>query len=180
MLGPGDRAIDATMGNGHDTCHLASCVTPDGRVIAFDIQADALANTAKRLNAAGLAAQVTTHRQGHEQMTRLVPVDWPGTVSVVMFNLGYLPGGDKRYITQADTTLAALDQSLRLLRPGGLLSLMLYRNHEGAAPESAAIEHWVAKLGPDFRVSRHESAGPCLFLITTPEASNHHSTRESS
>ena len=44
-LGDGARAIDATMGNGHDTLFLARAVGPQGRVIAFDVQDAALAAT---------------------------------------------------------------------------------------------------------------------------------------
>lgn len=37
-LRPGDTAVDATMGNGHDTLFLAQAVGPTGHVIGFDIQ----------------------------------------------------------------------------------------------------------------------------------------------
>ena len=38
----GAFVVDATTGNGHDTVFLAELVGVDGKVIAFDIQADAL------------------------------------------------------------------------------------------------------------------------------------------
>ncbi len=166
VLNPGGRAIDATMGNGHDTCFLASRVAPDGRVIAFDVQTHAMAKTHERLGAAGLDALVNLQLRGHEQMTTAVPHDWPGTVDVVMFNLGYLPGGDRTIVTQAETTLTALNQALQMLRPGGLLSLLLYRDHGGAETESTAVENWVSTLAGRYVIERHESPGPCLFLIS--------------
>ncbi|PNH03525.1 putative rRNA methylase ytqB, partial [Tetrabaena socialis] len=39
VLRPGDTAVDATCGNGHDTLFLARAVGPGGHVFAFDIQA---------------------------------------------------------------------------------------------------------------------------------------------
>ncbi len=38
-------SVDATMGNGHDTERLARLVGAEGRVTAFDIQAQALTQT---------------------------------------------------------------------------------------------------------------------------------------
>jgi hypothetical protein len=39
VLRPGDTAVDATCGNGHDTLALAELVGPSGRVFALDLQA---------------------------------------------------------------------------------------------------------------------------------------------
>ena len=49
-LRPGDRAVDATCGNGRDTLLLARLVGEEGRVWALDIQAEALARTRQREN----------------------------------------------------------------------------------------------------------------------------------
>ena len=54
VLGPGGLAVDATVGNGHDTLFLARRVAPRGRVFGFDIQPAALAGARRRLAAAGL------------------------------------------------------------------------------------------------------------------------------
>lgn len=53
VLRPGDTVIDATCGNGHDTLELARMVCTDeglGYVYAFDVQEDALANSAYLLD----------------------------------------------------------------------------------------------------------------------------------
>jgi predicted methyltransferase len=168
VLSPGDRAIDATMGNGHDTLFMARQVAPDGRVIAFDIQRSALDKTRARLDAAGLSPLVELALCSHAEMLSRLPADWPGSVAAVMFNLGYLPGGDKTVVTRAQSTLSALDQALTVLRPGGLLSLLLYRGHCGADAETAAFMQWLQCLPPGHPVVRHESPGPVLFLINRP------------
>jgi predicted methyltransferase len=168
ILDAGSLAIDATVGNGHDTLFLAGRVAPQGRVIGFDVQADAVVKTRARLVASQLDAVAEVHLCGHERMLEQVPTDWIGRVAAVMFNLGYLPGGDKTRITRGETTVAALDQALRLLRPRGLLSLLLYREHAGAQGESDAVLEWLDRLPATHRIERHESPGPVLFLVTAP------------
>lgn len=167
-LTPGDLAVDATVGNGHDTLFLARCVAPHGRVFGFDVQAVALAGAHARLATAGLAGLVELELCGHERMRERLPTASHGRVAAVMFNLGYLPGADKALVTRAETTLAALDQAVALLRPGGLVSLLLYRGHTGAADEVAAVEAWLRQLERGLQLSSHTSPGPVLHLIARP------------
>ena len=54
ILREGMRAVDCTMGNGHDTCLMASLVGASGHVDAFDVQEKAVASTAERLKAEGI------------------------------------------------------------------------------------------------------------------------------
>ncbi len=145
------RAIDATVGNGHDTLMLARCVAPDGRVVGFDIQPSALDHTRQRLNAAGLEQHVELINAGHEHMRDLLGDGWVGNTDIVMFNLGYLPGGDKSIITQPDTTTSALAQSLDMLRPGGLLSLMLYHATPRWTAVADAVPRTPRRRGRDCR-----------------------------
>ena len=165
ILRPGDRAIDATVGNGHDTLFLAGRVAQKGRVIGFDIQPQALASAQRRLDHAGLRHVARLLLCGHQRMTARVPADWSGQVSAVMFNLGYLPGGDKTRVTRADSTLSALDQALDLLTPDGLISLQVYRGHDGARDETAAVQSWLSRLDRRYGVTQHASPGPILYLI---------------
>jgi predicted methyltransferase len=149
--GPGDAVIDATAGGGVDTLFLALTVGPKGRVYAFDVQEAALSRTRDRLAEAAAAgsrplAQVELLLAGHERMAELIPPALHGTIRAVMFNLGYLPGGDEAIITKPDTTLAALESSLALLAPGGIVTAVLYPGHAGGDAEAAAVERWAADL----------------------------------
>jgi hypothetical protein len=94
-----------------------------------------------------------------------LPAGWLGAVGAVMFNLGYLPGGNKTITTQAATTLRALSQARGLLRPGGMLSVLVYRGHAGGDDESSAIDQWLDKLPNRFARETHESPGPVLHII---------------
>lgn len=145
-LTPGDTAVDATIGNGHDTVVLARAVGREGRVVGFDVQEEAIAATRDRLAAEELEPQVDLLRAGHETMEKHVPAARHGDVGAVMFNLGYLPGGASSLTTTPRTTLPALGAALRLLRPGGVVTAVLYPGHADGAEEAAAVEDWAADL----------------------------------
>ncbi|WP_276354814.1 class I SAM-dependent methyltransferase [Cohnella caldifontis] len=147
---PGSLAIDATAGTGVDTLFLARTVGPKGRVFAFDIQEAALRRTRDRLAEAAAGdealAPVELVHAGHERMAEFVPAASHGRVRAIMFNLGYLPGGDENVITRPDSTLAALEAALELLAPGGALTAVLYPGHPGGETEAAAVERWASEV----------------------------------
>lgn len=158
----GDSVVDATAGNGHDTLFLACQVGPAGQVHAFDIQQQALDNTRARLQQAGCPTPVYLHHASHAQMQTWIPAELHGRIAAITFNLGYLPGSDHATVTRRDTTLAALAQSLDLLRPGGLLSVLAYRGHPGGQEEALGVETWLERQ-PRVTLDRHESPGPVLY-----------------
>ena len=143
-LREGDLAVDATCGNGHDTLLMAELVGNTGRVWAFDIQEQAIQRTAARLAEFGLAERVKLLHKGHETMFEHVS----GGLGAVVFNLGYLPGGDQSVITRPETTLAAFEQTVGLLRPGGILAVSVYPGHDGGASERRTVDAWAAGLAP--------------------------------
>lgn len=143
VVGPGDVAIDCTMGNGHDTLFLANLVGQGGHVFAFDIQESAVAATGKRLAQHGITAQQVTRIQAsHETLLEHIPADAYPSCKAAIFNLGYLPGGDKRICTTPQTTIVAIDALLSILAPGGLVVLVVYPGHaEGAVEAAAVLQH---------------------------------------
>jgi hypothetical protein len=164
---PGDRVVDATCGNGHDTLLLARLAGPSGRVWAFDIQDDAINRTARLLAEAGVLHQVTILKTGHETMREHVA----GPVKTIIFNLGYLPCGNHTVITRPDSTLAGLEQALEILAPCGIVAITLYPGHEGGGQERTVLEEWTAQLAPgSFHVWRMgqmnvPATAPYIILI---------------
>jgi SAM-dependent methyltransferase len=138
----GDQVVDATCGNGKDTLLLAELVGETGQVWAFDIQPEALERTHHRLLEAGVADRVTLLNQGHEGLATRVPAP----VTTVVFNLGWLPGGDRNVVTVPETTLIALKGALQLLTPGGLLVITCYPGHQEGAVETDAVLNWLSGL----------------------------------
>ena len=165
ILSDGANAVDATVGNGEDTLFLASSVGPTGQVYGFDIQEPAIATTVKKLMQYQLNDRVKLFTDTHENMASLVNVQ----VNAVMFNFGYLPGGNHSIITRAETSLVALQQSLELLAPGGRISLVLYTGHKGSAEECTEIEKYVSKLENKLynviKLNFYNRKNPSPFLI---------------
>ena len=147
-LRPGDTAIDATCGNGHDTLALARAVGPDGLVLALDIQSEAVASTRALLTEHALAGGVrfvTGDHAGLAAFWKEQATGFPAPRAIV-FNLGYLPGSGKEVITSAPSTLAALGQAAELLAPDGLLLCTCYPGHEGGDKETCAVREWMTAL----------------------------------
>ena len=137
VIQSGDVVVDATLGNGHDTLFLAQCVGVTGKVIGFDIQQEALVATRERLSEAAVKLDVAElHLKSHAELSALVPQD----VSAVMFNLGYLPGGDKTKITHWKSTEVALRSALSCLKKHGLLTVMCYPGHPGGDKEARMVK----------------------------------------
>ena len=65
---------------------------------------------------------------------------------VIVFNLGYLPGGDKEVSTSSGTTLEALCAALELLAVDGLLCVTMYQGHEAGYLERLKVLEWAGSL----------------------------------
>lgn len=122
-VSPSDICIDATAGNGGDTEFLCRLVGDSGKVIAIDIQERAVLKTKARLHEKGLYHIAEVLFDSHSNIKNYAE---PETVSAVMFNLGWLPGGDHSVFSTADTTIPAIEGALELLRPGGVMSICIY------------------------------------------------------
>lgn len=138
----GDCVVDATMGNGHDTLKLCQCVGDTGRVVAFDIQKDALFNTEQLLASADMTARAQLICDSHAKISEYVKEP----IQAFVFNLGYLPDGDVSIITKKDTTQAALVQCLNLLKVGGLGIVLAYYGHEGGLEEKNLVDKLLMEL----------------------------------
>ncbi len=167
----GGTAIDATAGNGHDTVFLARWVGSSGKVFAFDVQQSALDRTAERLLAAGLT-NATLLRRDHAELRASIQVEHHGRIAAVMFNLGYLPGGDMTVTTNASRTVEAIVAALEMLRPQGILTVIAYVGHTGGLEEAATVEQLLRGLNPaEFTPQLPETNSkaiyaPRLYVVT--------------
>jgi len=168
-LRAGDRALDATAGNGHDTLCLAQAVGSSGEVWAIDRQSVALEATRSRLAAAGNPAPVHLLHGDHADFGHLLPDHLNGTLAVAVFNLGYLPGGDRSLSTTAGTTLPALETAWQWLRPShALLAIVCYPGHDQGAPEAEAVTAWARAAGRDAQLEEVRlppTRRPAPFLL---------------
>ena len=146
-LKPGDIAIDCTMGNGNDTVFLAKLTGESGHVFAFDIQESAVENTRKRLEQDGISPdQVSLIRDSHANLVDYVPAAAFTRVRAAIFNLGYLPGGDKHIYTMPHTTIAGIEALLSILASGGVVVLVVYPGHDAGQKEASDVLDYCENL----------------------------------
>ena len=182
-IAPGDPAVDATVGGGNDTLLLARSVGRGGIVYGFDIQEEALERARRKLAAEGeaLHERVELILADHSQMAERLPGQLRGKLAAVMFNLGYLPGGDPAVITLPPTTLKALATAAEWLKPGGVLTVVVYPGHPGGREEADAVEAWCRSLPQDrfqvllYRLFGHDDR-PYLLAVEKSKKSPRRST----
>lgn len=141
-LAEGDIAVDATAGNGNDTIFLAEIVGIKGKVYAFDIQNAAIENTREKLKTNNLQNRVVLINDGHQFIDKYVP---PG-VKVIMFNLGYLPGGNHQIATKPESTIVAIKNSLDVLKVGGIIMMVIYYGGDSGYVEKDAVLDYIRLL----------------------------------
>lgn len=142
-INKGDLVVDATMGNGNDTLFLAGLVGKEGRVFAFDIQELALDRTLGKINDNNLSDyNIRLINDSHENIGNYLNTPIDGA----MFNLGYLPGGDHSIITKPTSTIEGIKSVLRLLKPAGIISIILYYGHEGGEEEKVEVINYLEQL----------------------------------
>ena len=136
--------VDATCGNGGDTAFLCRLAGAEGRVLAFDIQPAALEATRARLAREGVPeGRCRLILDSHANLLRYAA---PGSADAVMFNFGWLPGADHAVHSEAGASLRALDAALEALRPGGILSAVLYSGAVIGDGEKRAALAWMEAL----------------------------------
>lgn len=136
----GAFCIDATAGKGKDTVLLAELAGDTGKVIAMDIQAEALASTKALLEKKSLSERVQLVLDSHANLQVYAEEE---SVDCIVFNLGYLPGGDHSIATHAESTIQALEQSLRLLKPLGMIAMAIYHGGDTGFAERDAVLDWL-------------------------------------
>jgi len=158
--------IDATCGNGNDTLFLSGLCSTIGIIYSFDIQEEALRNTANALEN-NLINNVQLIHTGHENILKHIDLE----VDVIIFNLGYLPNSDRKISTSYDTTIIALESCLTILRENGIISIICYPKHISGFEEMVYIKQWICDLSKsEFKVNEYSSENsdkttPILYIF---------------
>lgn len=160
----GDVAVDATMGRGRDTLLLAQLVGAGGKVYAFDIQEDALTSTRLLLNENNIT-NTSLILDSHHKIK-----DYVKTAKCVVFNLGFLPGGDHAIFSHSDTSIKAIEESLSIIPPDGFVSICSYYGGDTGFEEKDNLLNYLSSLDPkSYTVMLHSFHNrpncPPLFII---------------
>src|SRR5580700_11261381 len=165
----GALAIDATVGNGFDALFLAHRVGPKGRVLGFDVQKAALAGARELLKFVGSLDRVSFIHDSHSRLANYLPAG--AGIQGAMFNLGYLPRGNRQIITRPDTTIMALGGVLANLAARGRITILVYRGHEEGILECVEVRKCLEQLSDDewtieeFAGTSDSPIAPRLFRI---------------
>ncbi len=158
----GDIWIDATCGNGNDTLFLASLVGESGHIYAYDIQEQAINNAKKLTNA---FSNITYIKASHETITE-------SKIDGIIFNLGYLPHGDKNITTKANSTIAAIENLISKFfdNPNMIIIVVVYPGHANGLVESTELLAYLKTLNAhDYLVSQYcslnQNQSPYLLSI---------------
>ncbi len=157
-----DIVVDATIGNGNDTAYLCRAV-PKGQVFGFDIQAKAISQTEKLLRDEG-HQNYQLFQESHANIAKVLK-DYKGKISLVLFNLGYLPNGDKTITTKASSTIEAIQSSLTLLHQRGMILLVIYPGHEEGKRESEEIHKYLGKNHYEYQEFHNTDNAIAPYLI---------------
>ena len=111
------------------------------KVYSFDIQDEAIKSTASLLEENNIE-NVVLIKDSHENVKEYVKE----APSVIVFNFGFLPGGDKALTTKKESSLKALETSLEILAVNGVLCATMYPGHEEGKKEQELILAWAKTL----------------------------------
>ena len=133
---------DFTMGNGNDTLYIKkSC--PSAKIYAFDIQSEAVEITRNKLEAENcLDDNIHLILDSHANFKNYISENIDGAV----FNLGFLPGGDRNITTKTESTLKCLTEVLECLNVRGIVVVVVYPGHQEGANEGEEIFKFAEKL----------------------------------
>ncbi|MGL4662695.1 MAG: tRNA (mnm(5)s(2)U34)-methyltransferase [Culicoidibacterales bacterium] len=163
--------VDATLGNGHDILWIKQ-VAPNAKVYGFDIQKSAIDNTKKRLSDAEINMRnVQLVHDSHANMERHISEK----IDLVLFNFGYLPGGDKTITTKTESSMIAIKTALRMLADKGVAILVMYPGHEEGKNEADAVRDYVTKLAWSsyrvycYQIMNNTKKPPIAYIIQKSE-----------
>jgi hypothetical protein len=141
-----DIMIDATVGNGNDTVLLATLAK---HVIGYDIQAKAIEITRQKLHDLKVD-NVTLNHQSFEQIE--YDLDYRG----VIFNLGYLPGGDKSITTDPEVTLKTIHKIMKQMDITDFILITTYPGHEAGLQEANRLMDLIQTLDTSYLATTYQ------------------------
>lgn len=163
-------AIDATCGNGYDSLYVAEKIlTPScGHLHCVDIQKTAIDKTKKRL-LDSLEVKLSNRVYFHLGCFTKLPkaIESP---DFIIYNLGYLPGSDKKIQTTASLTIKSIQYASHILSDGGLICISCYLGHKQGYEEYLALNaHLQSFSSQNFNITKHSlinrELAPVLILI---------------
>lgn len=152
-------AIDGTLGNGFDTDFLSDNFE---KVYSFEIQKEACHRYMEKNK-----SNVEVINDSHHLFKDYIKSE----VDCIMYNLGFLPGGDKGITTMHTTSLESIKVGLDILKSGGIMTICIYKGHfEGKIEETCILSYLSTLPKSKYGVMSHSylnraETAPLLVVI---------------
>jgi hypothetical protein len=166
LLKEGRVVVDATCGNGHDSLFLCNLMQGKGFLYSFDVQESALSHAKHRIEKGCPYSNYKLINDSHDKIHYYIDE----SISLAVYNLGYLPGGNPNLTTKPETTIASLRIILNRLEKGGYVLIAAYIGHDNGQ-ERDYLYHFLKSLdSSEYRVANHriiniDNYPPELFII---------------
>lgn len=139
--------VDATLGNGQDFLYLAEQAKSGAHLWGLDIQPLAIdkskALLSERLQRVDVSVDLLLG--SHDEL--LTSIQFPSSgIDLLIFNLGYLPGGNHSVMTRSDTTIKAIKAGLEHLNVNGLITLVAYPGTVAGEGECEEVKQFLSTL----------------------------------
>lgn len=154
-----DLVIDMTVGNGHDTLFLAGI---SKKVFGFDIQSIAIENTKKLLNDNNVY-NYELFNVSHDKVSKVLN-EYKHNIKLILFNLGYLPCGDKSITTNHESTLKAVINGLDMLDNNGLILIVFYPHLEGKL-EAKVVLDYLNQNNINYKIYKNTPNNDAPYLV---------------
>ncbi len=132
-------SVDMTVGNGNDSEFLLKHNIK--YLYGFDIQKTAILITEKRLKDQGIY-NFSLYQDNHKFLKNYIKEE----IDLFVYNLGYLPKGDKKITTNGSDVIESLKNALQLLKRGGMVWITFYPGHSAGLKESIIILEFLENL----------------------------------
>lgn len=160
--------VDMTCGNGHDTERLLKEYSPKF-LYSFDIQEKAREKTFERL---GIKSddEISNFKfilDNHANLKSYIKEK----VDLAIYNLGYLPSGDKTITTNSNDVISSFSSLINLLNDGAFVFMTLYTGFEQGKQEAEKVLSYLENLPQrEFNIIKHEFINqknnpPCFVAI---------------
>ncbi|WP_036729309.1 tRNA (mnm(5)s(2)U34)-methyltransferase [Peptoniphilus mikwangii] len=162
----GKVCLDATCGRGNDSLKLLDKIGIKGFLYACDIQEEAINSTMELLKSKGYE-NFKLFNKSHTEVFDYIKEP----ISLIIYNLGYLPKSDKKVVTEADSTIFSIERGLNSISKDGIIIVVSYLGHEGSFEERAALEKFLSQLEQkEYMVEKREffnqqNNPPIVYLI---------------
>lgn len=150
-----DIAIDCTLGNGHDSLFLSSLFN---EVHSIDIQPLAIKRSKERLKD---TSNTYLYLLDHKDID-LLNIN---NVDLILYNLGFLPGSDKKVTTNYLSTLTSLKKALSLINDEGIIIIASYIRHPNGKEEYNAIINYLNQEELNYNLYKSEDSFDILIEI---------------